>query len=128
MARQIGPMIPRSCSRHLKTRDAEFDNHSIEAEQRWIEKVSPRAQVAASRFHARRFGQPDRTWRPEAEIPDDFDQPHQLRRLLTVRGSEVTIDRLEDLERMRHPEYVAIPNRGCRWSRSAASSASGARR
>ena len=28
----------------------------------------------------------------------------------------MTIERLNDLETMKHPEYVAIPNRGCRWS------------
>ena len=53
---------------------------------------------------------------PENQIPEDFDQPHRLRRLLTVREPAVTIERLNDLEEMKHPEYVAIPNRGCRWS------------
>lgn len=110
------PDDPAVLLRQLKTRDAEFDNRSIETEQRWIEKVSPRGQVAERRFNAVRFGQPDHGAQPQAEIPDDFDQPHRLRRLLTVRGPEVTIERLEDLATMKHPEYVALPNRGCRWS------------
>ena len=35
---------------------------------------------------------------------------------MTVRGPEVTIERREDAETMKHPEYVAIPDLGCRRS------------
>jgi hypothetical protein len=110
------PKEPAVLLKRLKDRDAEFDNRSIEAEQRWTERVSPRGQIASNRFNARRFGQPDPGSPPEDGIPPDFDQPHRLRRLLTVREPEVTIERLADLEKMKHPEYVAIPNKGCRWS------------
>jgi hypothetical protein len=107
---------PTALKKRLRDRDAEFDNRSIETEQRWVEKVRPRAQIASNRFNARRFGQPDPSSPPDDQIPADFDQPHRLRRLLTVREPAVTIERLNDLEPMKHPEYVAIPNRGCRWS------------
>jgi hypothetical protein len=110
------PNDPATLLKRLKDRDAELDNRSVETEQRWVERVSPRAQIAANRFDARRFGQPDPGSPPEDKIPADFDQPHRLRRLLTVREPAVTIERLNDLEKMKHPEYVAIPNRGCRWS------------
>jgi hypothetical protein len=83
-----------------------------------VEKVSPRGQVAARRFDARRFGRRDPGSPPDREIPEDFDQPHRLRQILTVREPEVTIERREDAEPMKHPEYVAIPNLGCRWSSS----------
>jgi hypothetical protein len=107
---------PAALLKRLKDRDADLDNRSVETEQHWVEKVSPRAQIAANRFDARRFGQPDPGSPPEDTIPADFDQPHRLRRLLTVREPAVTIERLNDLETMKHPEYVAIPNRSCRWS------------
>src|SRR5687768_2741484 len=53
------PKWPAALLERLRDRDAEFDNRSVETEQRWVEKVSPRAQIAGSRFNARRFGQPD---------------------------------------------------------------------
>jgi hypothetical protein len=102
--------------KQLKDRDAEFDNRSIETEKRWLEKVSPRGEIAARRFDARRFGQRDPGSPPEDQIPGDFDQPHRMRWLLTVREPEVTIEILDDLETMKHPEFVMIANRGCRWS------------
>ena len=54
-----GEQEPAALLERLKDRDAEFDNRSVETEQRWVEKVSPRGQIAANRFDARRFGQPD---------------------------------------------------------------------
>lgn len=99
----------------LKDRDAQFDGRSIETEQRWVERVSPRASIAARRFDAHRFGQPDPGPPPDGEIPADYDQPHRLRKRLTTRGVERTIERLGD-EPMKHPEYTAILNVGCRWS------------
>ena len=52
----------------------------------------------------------------EAEIPEDFDQPHRVRHQLTVREPEVTMERLGEFERIKHPKYVALENRGFRWS------------
>ena len=109
------PGDPAAWLRRLKGRDGEFDNRSVETDRLWVERVSPRGQVAAGRFEA-----PVRPSRargaPEREIPEDYDQPHRLRQILTVRGPEVTIERREDAETMKYPEYVAIPNLGCRWS------------
>jgi hypothetical protein len=110
------PNDPAALLERLRDRDDDFDNRSVETEQRWVERVSPRSQLASDRFNARRLGQPDPGPPPEDQVPEDFDQPHRLRRLLTVREPSVTIERLSDLETMKHPEYVAIPNRGCRWS------------
>lgn len=111
-----GPQDPAALLVQLRQRDAAFDNRSVETEQRWVERVSPRAQIASDRFHARNFGQPDPGSPPGDQLPEDFDQPHRLRRRLTVREPAVTVERLEDLETMKHPRYVALPNRGCRWS------------
>jgi hypothetical protein len=100
----------------LKQRDAQFDNRSVQTEQRWTERVSPRSQIAANQFNAMRFGQAVPEKPPEDQIPDDFDQPHRVRHWLTVREPEVTLERLGDFEEMKHPQYVALQNRGFRWS------------
>lgn len=100
----------------LKQRDAMFDNRTIEIEQHWVEHVSPRGQIASRQFDSARSGQPKPESPAADTIPDDYVQPHRLRRLLTVREPEVTIERREDACPMKHSEYVAIPNIGCRWS------------
>ncbi len=110
------PGEPAALLKQLKIRDAEFNNRSVETEQRWVEKVYPRGQIAERRFHARRFGQQEPGAPPDDEVPGDFDQPHRVRHLLTVREPGVTLERVGDLETMKHPEYVALPNRGLRWS------------
>jgi hypothetical protein len=53
------PQGPAALPKRLKDRDSEFDNRSVESEQRWVEKVRPRALIPANRFDARRFGRPD---------------------------------------------------------------------
>src|SRR4051795_123578 len=85
------PGEPAAWLRRLKARDGEFDNRSIETDRLWVEKVSPRGQVAARQFDAQRFGRRDPGSPPEHEIPEDFAQPHRLRQVLTVREPEVTI-------------------------------------
>lgn len=110
------PGDPVALLKQLKVRDAEFDNRSVETEQRWVEKVYPRGQIAKRRFNAGRFGQQEAGVPPDGEIPENFEQPHRVRYLLTVREPEVTLERVGDLETMKHPEYVALPNRGLRWS------------
>jgi hypothetical protein len=107
---------PDHLLKQLKERDAQFDNRSVQTEQRWIERVSPRAQIASRQFNAMRFGQPAPETTTDDEIPDDFDQPHRVRYRLTVREPEVTLERLGDFEKMEHPQYVAMQNRGFRWS------------
>lgn len=101
---------------HLKIRDAEFDGRSLRIEQRWIERVTPKSQITAGIRAARRFGNPAAPAPPAESVPPDFDQPHRVQYLLTVRGSEITLEREGDLEVMNHPKYVALANKGLRWS------------
>ncbi|QEH37713.1 hypothetical protein OJF2_63040 [Aquisphaera giovannonii] len=106
---------PAGLLRELRDRDSAFDGRAIEVEERWVERISPRMQDAARRFHARLAHRVQST--PIAEtFPEDYDQPHRLRQRLVVREPAVTIERLDDLEPMKHPAYSSLPNRGCRWS------------
>lgn len=107
---------PTALLSHLKRRDAEFDNRSLQIDLIWIERVFPKAQIAKARGAALRFGQPAPAEESADSVPADFDQPHRVRQLLTVRESEVTLERVADLEKMKHPRFVALPNKGSRWS------------
>ena len=99
---------------HLKHRDAQFDNRTLEIDERWTERVSPQSQLASQNRAARQLGQPADD-APET-VPEDYDQPHRVRQLLTVRGPEITLERETELETMEHPQYTAIDNDGHRWS------------
>lgn len=101
---------------HLKQRDAAFDSRTLRVDQIWTEKVYPKSQLAAARRAALRFGQQAPKQTPTDSVPGDFEQPHRLRHLLTARESEVTIEQEGELEKMKHPRYVAISNKGHRWS------------
>ncbi|HYH69456.1 MAG TPA: RNA polymerase sigma factor [Urbifossiella sp.] len=90
----------------LRARDARFDNRSIEVEQCWVETVSPRGILSRQRRDAIRFGQTDPGL--PAEIPADFQQPHRLRHLLTIRGAEVTMENLGDREAIKEPRFVSV--------------------
>jgi hypothetical protein len=105
---------PAGLLAHLKQRDAEFDNRTLQIDERWTERVSPRTQIASQNRSARQLGQPADI--PLDSVPEDFDQPHRVRQLLTVRGVEVTLDREAELETMKHPQYTALENSGHRWS------------
>src|SRR4051812_44063381 len=65
------PSDPAILLKRLRARDGELDNRSVETEQRWVERVSPRSRLASERFNARRFGQPDPGSPPEDRIPAD---------------------------------------------------------
>src|SRR3954467_7484050 len=83
------PREPAALLEKLRLRDAGFDNRSIETEKRWVQKVYPRGQIAANQFNARRFGGRDPDMPPDDKLPGEYDQPHRLRQLLTVREPEV---------------------------------------
>ena len=55
------PGDPAAWLRRLKDRDAECDNRSVEADRLWVERVSPRGQVAAgSSMRASAVATPER--------------------------------------------------------------------
>lgn len=98
------PTDPATLIKHLEARDAQFDNRSIEVEQQWSERVSPLGIYNSIRHNTIRFGGPDPGL--PSEIPDDFVQPHRLRHLLTIRGTDVTMENLGDLETIKDRRFV----------------------
>ncbi|MDB5391090.1 MAG: hypothetical protein JWM11_6736 [Planctomycetaceae bacterium] len=107
---------PVALLKQLKDRDAAFNNRSIEIEERSIDRIMPRSHLLDVQWQARRFGQQADKLPPDSEIPDDYDQLRRTRVLLTARGSETTVEILNELEHLKHPTFCALINRGCRWS------------
>ncbi len=100
----------------LRERDKDFEKRSIEVEQRWTERISPKAQIANRSFIAIKFGNLVPKLPPKEDVPKDYDQSHRVHYKLIVQGAEVTLGIIGEQEKILHPEYNWSLNDGHLWS------------
>ena len=100
----------------LKQRDREFRNRTITVDRIWTERISPLGQIGQRNFAAMKFGQPRPDTPDPADVPPDYDQPHRVRYKLTTREPDISLEVVGEQEKIKHPEYSSISNKGYRSS------------
>ncbi len=96
----------------LKRRDAELENRILKIEERWVERIDPRAMQAQSQFNDLKFGQKNVKYPDPSTLPDAYDQPHRRLMQLIVRGPDITFKIVGELEKRLNPDYGTLPNKG----------------
>ncbi|MEP3482243.1 MAG: hypothetical protein ABJZ55_23570 [Fuerstiella sp.] len=106
------PTDPDKLLQQMKMRDASIENRILTIEERWIERIDPKAIQAQIQFSDLKFGQSNKSYPDPNSLPDAYDQPHRRLMELIVRQSEVTLKVVGDLEKCLNPEYGSINNTG----------------
>lgn len=100
--------------RMLTARDAQFENRTLEFEDRTAQPVSPRDRIASDSFQAFKYGGRFKAAYPKP-IPAPYIQPHRIVYRLTTspgkdqpkpwRTDRITLDTVEELEYTLHPAF-----------------------
>lgn len=106
------PTNPDKLLQQLKLRDASLENRILTIEERWTERIDPKAIQAQSQFYDLKFGQPNNFYPDPNSLPDAYDQPHRRLWEMIARKSDVTLKNVGDLEERLNSKYGSIDNTG----------------
>lgn len=106
------PTDPHKLLQQMKQRDASLENRILTIEERWTQRIDPKAIQAQSQFYDLKSGELNRTYPDPNSLPGAYDQPHRRLMEMIVRKSEVTLKIVGDLEKRLNPNYGSIDNVG----------------